>query len=105
MRLIDADALQKVFMEECIQECSTCIYSKPWLRAEDGFGRDWQGCELIDNAPTVEDRPIGKWQKIEDSTVSCKCSVCGFAYHLYEDDIYGYKYCANCGARMEEKNE
>lgn len=53
MRLIDAETLQKVFIEECARECSGCIYNKPWVRTEDNIIGDWQGCELIDKAPTL----------------------------------------------------
>lgn len=48
-----------------------------------------------------EDRPQGKWIEVDDVSISCKCSVCGWEAHLYEDDVYGMPYCPNCGARMK----
>jgi Zn finger protein HypA/HybF involved in hydrogenase expression len=49
----------------------------------------------------ITDRPQGKWIKIDDVSISCRCSVCGWEAHLYEDDVYGMPYCPNCGARMK----
>lgn len=127
MRLIDADALQKVFKEECIQECSSCIYSKPWVRAEDGFGSDWQGCKLIDEAPaiitartTVEGFPIidmrprntGEWIELETNPKEFfghrfySCSNCGREIDVITPDesLDDYPYC-HCGACMIKEGE
>ena len=59
--------------------------------------------EKIRNIPTVEiaDRPQGEWIEVDDASISCRCSVCGWEAHLYEDDVYGMPYCPNCGARMK----
>lgn len=62
----------------------------------------------IDNAPTVDAVPVrhGKWLHPEEEdedygSVSCSCSVCGWKFYLYEDDIDGAPYCPTCGAKME----
>ena len=47
------------------------------------------------------DRPQGEWIEVDDASISCRCSVCGWEAHLYEDDVYGMPYCPNCGARMK----
>ena len=47
------------------------------------------------------DRPQGEWIEVDDVSISCRCSVCGWEAHLYEDDVYGMPYCPNCGARMK----
>lgn len=47
------------------------------------------------------DRPQGKWVEVDDVSISCRCSVCGWEAHLYEDDVYGMPYCPNCGCRMK----
>lgn len=54
--------------------------------------------------PSVE-RPQGEWIKVDDDLISCRCSVCGWEAHLYEDDVYGMPYCPNCGARMKGVDE
>lgn len=90
MRPIDADALKAVFEEKssvavCGAELCIAIISR------------------IDEAPTLDVQPVrnGKWIELNDDVHSCECSACGHKYSLYEDDIYGYPYCAKCGARMD----
>lgn len=48
-RLIDANALQKTYNDECIQECAVCIHHYH-------VGK-MQKCRLIDMAPTVAPIP------------------------------------------------
>lgn len=47
------------------------------------------------------DRPQGEWIEVDDSLISCKCSICGWESHMHEDDVYGMPYCPNCGAKMK----
>ena len=68
--------------------------------------------EAIDNAETVGDvvesiinRPQGEWIKVDDVLISCRCSVCGWEAHLYEDDVYGMPYCPNCGSKMRGEHD
>jgi hypothetical protein len=49
----------------------------------------------------IADRPQGEWIEVDDDLISCRCSVCGWEAHLYEDDVYGMPYCPNCGCRMK----
>lgn len=93
-RLIDADALKKVIYFET-----------------NHLGIDFHKSKLIgiaiDNAPTIEAEPVrhGKW--IWEEQVY-NCSVCSHkAYGNILECMDGtYKYCPNCGARMEiEENE
>ena len=94
MRLIDADALAAeildTFGSDAGSEDVTVIYG------------------MVINAPGIEAEPVrhGKWLHPEEEdeeyhTVSCSCSVCGWKFNLYEDDIDGAPYCAVCGAKME----
>ena len=46
-------------------------------------------------------RPQGEWIEVDDYFIRCKCSICGWESHKYEDDVYGMSYCPNCGARMK----
>lgn len=92
MRLIDADALMR--------EMHNVIL-------EDGEDRR-TFYEVIQRQPTIDAVPArhGKWLHPEEDdedyhTVSCSCSVCGWKFNLYEDDIDGAPYCAMCGAKME----
>lgn len=49
---------------------------------------------LIDNAPTIEERPQGKWIFIDEEWFDWKCSQCG------HDSVHSYNFCPNCGAKM-----
>ena len=51
------------------------------------------------------DRPQGEWIEVDDYFIRCKCSICGWESHKYEDDVYGMPYCPNCGACMKGVND
>ena len=55
--------------------------------------------ERIDKLPSVTQKS-GKWDR------SCTCSVCG-QWRILESEKNGgkYKYCPNCGARMESEDK
>ena len=57
--------------------------------------------QIVINAPFMSDRPQGEWIEVDDSLISCKCSICGWESHMHEDDVYGMPYCPNCGACMK----
>jgi len=72
----------------------------------------------IMNAPTVEARPTGEWNEVEEgcgwTEILCaECSVCKSTFVLGEmtiDDVRdNFKFCSNCGAKMKgekvRKNE
>jgi hypothetical protein len=42
-----------------------------------------------------------KWIEVDDYFIRCKCSICGWESHKYEDDVYGMPYCPNCGTCMK----
>lgn len=114
-RLIDADALEKRFEEQCAGNCDVCIY-----QAIDG-----SHCGLIRTAPTVditEEQAIDKlhetgWMQKHDKEMtarptgewyySCQngwhCSIC---QQIVKDmpTVMGkanFHYCPNCGVKME----
>ena len=51
------------------------------------------------------DSPQGEWIEVDDYFIRCKCSICGWESHKYEDDVYGMPYCPNCGACMKGVND
>ena len=114
MRLIDADALITELQkdeaqydkeaEEAQNDPSSCTdgYSSAmWSRAN---GIRDAIIEIYD-APTIDAVSVvhGEWIEVDDVSISCRCSVCGWEAHLYEDDVYGMPYCPNCGAKMTER--
>ena len=89
-RLIDADALKEyIDCGHLRNPCEVCF-------------SELDVVNLIDAQPTIDAEPVrhGKWIEVEDSMIRCRCSVCGWESHLYEDDVYGMPYCPNCGAYM-----
>lgn len=55
----------------------------------------------IEFAPTVEAVPVvhGRWlSEMHGNSNNGTCSVCGSHEHAY---AFGWKYCPNCGARMD----
>ena len=89
MRLIDAEALLELFDKECARECDNCVYYEKCI--------GHQYCGLIDNAPTIEERPKGKWIIHNDYNENCRygCDQCGNLTNRNSS------FCPDCGVRME----
>lgn len=81
-RYIDADELKEAFEK---------VY--PLATNEMGGVVNKRIYDIIDNAPTVEERPKGEWIA-DDEWGNCHCSVCNF-----ENNHQPY-FCENCGANM-----
>ena len=56
----------------------------------------------IDDTPTAEVVEVrhGRWKKVYDKSPRYMCTVCN---HLFNNKEY--KYCPNCGAKMDRKDE
>ena len=106
MRLIDADKLEKRLDNE------------KWM---DNYDRDFIVDVALDEAPTVDAVPVAHGEWIMDTDPDdgdCRCSncrVCIDALHRRNHGVLNalgyklhtfYKYCPNCGAKMdgERKN-
>lgn len=97
MRLIDADAL-KVEIASLVVGGELRIYE-----VMPRSGNDWvdgisSAYREIDDAPTIEERPKGKWinEYVEDMGVkTLVCSECHYPMGQVRDC-----FCANCGADM-----
>ena len=103
MRLIDADALNDSMYHEAFETDSELQKwdSGCWIRYKMFENH-------LDMAPTADAVPVvcGEWKRdIGDRHSSGEyryCTACGGnAFHLY-GMIRNYKYCPNCGAKMEE---
>lgn len=93
-RCIDADALKEAFEE---------VY--PLATNEMGGAVNKRIYDIIDNAPTVEERPKGKWIEVDNGLVSGRCSLCGWEAVIMETDVCGMPFCPNCGADMRSVDE
>lgn len=78
MRLIDADALKN------LPEFDLGVVAAGNIR------------NIIDKAPTVEERKHGHW--INPKAWHVECSEC---HHVLEFICDVKKYCPNCGAKMD----
>lgn len=89
MRPIDADALIERWVVNGDYENS--IYDGVFI------------IKTIEEAPTIEPRPRGKWIEVNDAydRIRGRCSACGWEAHMYEDDVVGMPFCPNCGASMK----
>lgn len=87
MELISKEALLKQ-IEEDSEELGRGYY-----------GDEWKWMDTINNMPTIESRPTGKWMKIKSpkwAVDEYKCSICH-----YDEGCITWDYCPNCGAEME----
>ena len=94
-RMIDADAL--------IEDLKTRIVLSKLHYKEPLSYSDTDIVDIIENAPTVEERKKGKWL-MSSRSIGGVCSECGescSAVELTEKGIRMlWKYCPNCGADM-----
>ena len=95
MRLIDADALKKLWCEDCDNKhfCNEEIYC--------------DSVKQLYEQPTVDAIKRGHWENKQipydvPHTIA-RCSVCKGKVVVYaEDYIVKYPYCPLCGAKMDE---
>lgn len=65
-RLIDADKLHDLFDKNCVGDCNVCnFYTSVHYVIHNKDCKGHSYCGLIDNAPTVEERPQGEWIPIK----------------------------------------
>lgn len=101
-RLIDADAL----IADCqLAQKQADRHGREFANAFYSGGGEistewWCVEDMIDNAPTIEERKTGSWiyEHNEDGwKIWYKCSECGKSFS------YAGNYCPECGAKMRGK--
>lgn len=100
MKLIDADALDAEMYHKSfeVDDGRNVWNSGLWIRYKIFE-------EAIRDAPTIDAEPVrhGKWYELatyDGCEVDLRCSNCGATVSGFVQD---YKYCPNCGARMDEE--
>lgn len=93
MRLIDADALKRKAQKVATEAWKMRIKSSVETILNQFI--DW-----IDNAPTIEERKTGMWEKQRETYCSWTCSVCKeIVVAMPEQMGYPlYDYCPHCGS-------
>lgn len=89
MRLIDADALKKAFKRSPFINEVHLYYAR----------------QIIRLAPTIEERPQGKWlteDNFDRLTHTAVCSNCRLRQSFI---MTSFPFCPNCGARMKGGDE
>ena len=92
-RLIDADALKKLIARN--------VYFVQDNFDSRDYGMFWAGGieKAIDDAPTVDAVEHGHWKEYEDE---CECTLCHSRWNYVDNCTETFKYCPNCGAKMDE---
>ena len=87
MRLIDADKLIEFIDLGHLRPPTEVCFS------------EYDVCEMIKQAPTIEEKKHGEWyayEKYSQWLMHYKCSECNAIA------LDSYKYCPNCGAKMDD---
>lgn len=84
-------------------------FCNPEIFESKEYARGWNSAiKIIENAPTADVVEVvhGEWERIEkkDETriinVDFRCSACR-RFRFHNGELRRYKYCPNCGAKME----
>ena len=103
-RLIDANNLIEEIREE---RCYNCRNFKD-MKCDYCGTADY--IYMIEDMPTADVAPVvhGRWiGKPICGNDNCRCSECGSWHHIHAN-LRGeimQKYCPNCGAKMDEKED
>lgn len=59
---------------------------------------------IMQTAPSVEKNGVWERYKNNNAGYDFRCSAC-HRFHFHNGELREYKYCPNCGARMEREHE
>lgn len=109
MRLIDADACSALFDAEFKETKRLIIDGEKHLdNLAEGF---MEAHNVIRSMPTIDAAPVvhGRWGLLPVSIRSVKktnipeavCSICGERFCDITNSVSLYRFCPNCGAKMD----
>lgn len=105
MRLIDADVLIEKFNEKA--DMAECLIDE---KTAERFATFCALADAVEQMPTVDAVPVvhGRWINAPlCGNAICRCSVCGYMVNIHAN-LSGQimqKFCTNCGATMDEKED
>lgn len=102
-RMIDADALIEKYIVVIRKDADEKLKTEIAVLLKD-----------IEEQPTIEAEPVrhGKWIETEENhgfddevrNKALACSVCKVAFRISDyEQIEDFRFCPNCGARMDEE--
>lgn len=101
VRLIDANALVKEIESVHCKGCNN--YNGAMCRA-----CEWMDAmDYIEDAPTIDAQPVKHGRFVfekgdyRNTVDGYRCTSCGETYHTKVPYFSEYKFCPNCGAKME----
>ena len=107
MRLIDADALRDALgITGTADSCKGCKYNDRFEFAcnTDAAPTFEYVCEMIDDAPTIEERKTGKWiiepYDAQNDIFVHRCGTC-MRVAMLGGHTTKFKFCPLCGSVME----
>lgn len=100
MRLIDADALDDVVTRLNAENWGITVSDYKMI---DRVMFEFPTVDTSTNTPTNERRGKWEWSFADNGWADWKCSVCGWTKNTDVHINLGYRYCPNCGAKMEEE--
>ena len=120
MRLIDADALLDDFRDRAVKARNwkeNAVLNgneEATIRADATLAFLTEVKLTIENAPTIDERPKGKWISREDMNYLDEnkvthnhfmCDRCGLVHDFIDGHTAQYNFCPNCGADMRSVDE
>lgn len=97
MRLIDADELTPRL--EFIREAEHQIFY-----GKESWGFASKCITAVEDAPTIEERKMGKWLCSDDLYETAVCSCCGWdTTEPWQQIKSWFEFCPHCGADMRDK--
>lgn len=99
-RYIDVDKLI-LSMRKCVVDEQSKKASTSWVEACEAFIDEIEDL-LVDDKEDVAPLIHAYWEKWQKDML--RCSTCN-GFYIPTEDIYDYKYCSRCGAKMDKKGD
>lgn len=106
VRLIDANALQRAFDDA--HKDKPDFFCCNFLNNAGNPSTEWDCVdEILENATTIDAQPVKHGRFVfekgdyRNTVDGYRCTSCGETYHTKVPYFSEYKFCPNCGAKMD----